>query len=164
METTTKFTKTLAALIFAAVPFAFIIGLVNMVSCNDSGATGEVEIASMAPKNAGIANNDYSSGSTGSAQVPSIHAIPKVTSPEINIGQSQEFLKEQEEMIKRHNEMMKIIEDSHILFQDLNSPTLIPYTVGPVVPENSDPTLDATTTDDNTTPNATQTIATCDSI
>lgn len=110
METTSKFTKTIATLIFAAVPFAFIIGLVNLVSCNDSGATGEVEIANIAPKNAGIANNDYSCGSTVSTQVPSIHAIPKVTSPEINIGLSPEFLKEQEEMIKRHNKMIKSYE------------------------------------------------------
>ena len=166
METTSKFTKTIAALILAAVPFAFIVGLVNMVSCNDSGATEDIETVSMAPVNTEMASDENTGCSARNIQVPSYHHynIPEVNVPEIPAGLSPEFLKEQEERMKMCREMMKRMEDSRRMLQEMNSPTLIPPTARPVVTGNPDAMPDVTTNDNSTTPDATPTISTNDSI
>lgn len=167
METISKFTKTIAALIIAAVPFAFIAGFVNLVACGGSGAPSEVEIASITPVNAAMASDEYTSGYTSGVQAPTYHRhkIPEVTFPETHAGLSPEFLKEQEKRMKAYREMIERLEKPRKNIQSIDLKRFVPPTSNPHI--NGDDVLlqNAVTTEENSTvPDASQTITTNDSV
>lgn len=175
METPSKFTKTIAALILAAVPFAFLIGILGLFPNNGSSSTSELHIASTTLADTGsTTSGGYSSISSYHPKAMDIelarfhrmnmqrlklNPADRYTRPGLTLSTlknlphhsfTTDFQKARENLLKTLREMKDRFESTGITAQDQYAPRRITTAQSPNNENQQSPTN--TNVTHNTTP------------